>query len=330
MRKNLFFVFFILITVTLSSTTIYEIQYTTTPGPDNTYPSPYEDQEVTVTGIVTGVEFSHYKDNFFIEMADGGPWSGVYVFMAGDTTLVAGDEVEITGTVREYYGLTEISGYNQTFISVTLLSSGNPVPDPVVITTAELASEEAYEGVFVELNNVVVTSAPNSYGEWYVTDTSATPGQLDDGFFYLDSVNPPIVVNNGDSWAILRGCVNYSYDEFELNPRTPDDMIAEVSSPNNIVSNQSQFYGCYPNPFNPETTAYLYLAEETELTLSVYNIKGEKVRTILQDKLGAGEHHITWNGKDDNGRAVTSGVYLFFSESNNGDFTSVKKIILLK
>ena len=226
MRK-VFFLLFLIFSVGLIAQTpvsIYDIQYTEVPGADNTYPSPYEGQEIITTGIVTAIDYKGYLDNFVISMPEGGAWKGVLVYMAGDTTIVVGDEVEITGLAEEYYGLTEISGYNQP-ITVTLLSSGNPVPDPVIVTTADLASNEAYEGVFVELNDVVVTQAPNSYGEWYVTDISATPCQMDDNFFYLDEVIPPIVINIGDEWAILRGIVTYSYDEYEMSPRTPDDMI---------------------------------------------------------------------------------------------------------
>jgi len=317
-------VFFVIFTVVLCATTIYDVQYTTVPGADGTYPSLLVDQDVTVTGIVTGGGFVHGATMFFMTDPEGGAWHGVYVYDL-DTGPVTGDEVEVSATVSEYYGLTELG-----YCTITILSSGNPIPDPVLISTAQLATEEAYEGVFVELNNVVVTSAQNAYGEWYVTDASATPGQMDDGFFYLDSVTPPIVINVGDTWAVLRGIVNYSYDEFELNPRTPDDMIAVVSSPHNIVTSQSEFYGCYPNPFNPETTAYLYLVEDTQLRLNVYNLKGEKVRTLVENDLSAGEHHITWNGKDDQNKNVSSGIYFLCADSKDSDFTSVKKIILMK
>jgi len=332
MKKSLLVLIFALIVVAMSATTIYDIQYTATAGPDNTYPSAYEDQEVTVTGIVTGVKVAGFKDNFFIEMADGGAWSGVYIYMAGDTTLVAGDEVEITGTVDEYYGYTEISGYDAD-ISVTLLSSGNPIPEPIVVQTADLVdplTAEQYEGCLVEVNNVVVTEEQINYGQWYVTDVSATPCQIDDGFFYLDSVTPPIIITLGMEWAIIRGCLDYSYDEYGINPRTPDDLIDVVSAPNNSLTSVSEFIGCYPNPFNPETTAYFNLAQDCTLELSVYNIKGEKVRTLINEELSAGEHRILWNGKDNQNKPVSSGIYFMFADSVNGDYTSVKKVILMK
>ena len=226
MKKTVLSSILLFITAILFATTIYDIQYTTTPGPDNTYPSPLEGQIVTVEGIVTAIGFSGYNDNFFISMPEGGAWKGVLVYMAGDTTIVVGDEVEIIGTVEEYYGLTEISGYSLP-ITVTLLSSGNPVPDPVIVTCEDLQPVgvgEPYESVLIELHDVTVDQEQDPYGQWYVDDGTGL-AQIDDGFFYLENVQPPIVITIGMEWAIIRGILDYSYDEYGLNPRTPDDLI---------------------------------------------------------------------------------------------------------
>ncbi len=335
MKKIYGILVFTMVVSFVFATTIYDVQYTDVAGPDGTYPSLLDGDEVTVIGIVTGAEFSGYKDNFYIEMAEGGPWSGIYIHMAGDTTMVVGDEVEITGTVQEYYGFTEISGYNSTFISVTLLSSGNTIPTPLLAQTADLvdaATAEQYESCLVEVNDVVVTEEQINFGQWYVTDISATPCQIDDGFFYLDSVTPEIVIVLGMEWAIIRGCLDYGYDEYGINPRTPEDLIDEVSFNENTVNANSEFIGCYPNPFNPQTTAYLNLKSDSRVTLNVYNIKGEKIRTLVNENLSAGEHHVVWNGTDDNNSQVSSGIYFFESgiENNGGDYTSIKKVILLK
>ena len=159
MKKSFLILIFVGFALLLNATTIYDVQYTTTPGPDNTYPSPYDGQEVTVTGIVTAIDWKGYLDNFIISMPEGGAWKGILVYMAGDTTIVIGDEVEVTGTIDEYYGLTEISGYGNAYINVTLLSSGNPVPNPIVITTLNLSEEEAYSHPLVRLVNAIVFEA---------------------------------------------------------------------------------------------------------------------------------------------------------------------------
>lgn len=219
--KKIFLVSVLLMLVAIcfaqTEVTIQEIQYTEDAG-DGTYPSPYQDQAITTTGIVSGYHFSGEK--FFITMPEGGAWKGIYVYDFSDAVSL-GDQVEVTATVQEYYGLTELSD-----CTVTVVGSGT-VPEPVSITTNELATSEAYEGVLVKISDVSVTEELNEYGEWYVDDGTGAC-QIDDGFFSLEDEG--ISVTAGDTWDEIIGIVNYSYEEYELHPRTAEDMNEEVST----------------------------------------------------------------------------------------------------
>ena len=84
----------------------------------------------------------------------------------------------------------------------------------------------------------------------------------------------------------------------------------------------------YPNPFNPETTISYHLLADSKVSLSIYNIKGQKVKTLVNEVLPAGEHSVIWNGRDSNGNRVSSGIY--FYKLNAGDFQKVRKMLLLK
>jgi len=68
--------------------------------------------------------------------------------------------------------------------------------------------------------------------------------------------------------------------------------------------------GNYPNPFNPSTTVSFTLPSDTHATLKVYNLAGQTVRTLVDNRLRAGLHSIVWNGTDDSGNPVAAGVYL--------------------
>ncbi|MDD3050533.1 MAG: hypothetical protein PHR06_05240 [Candidatus Cloacimonetes bacterium] len=193
---------------------IYDIQYTDEPGNDNTYPSPYDGEIVTTSGVVTAIGFTDIS-RFFISMPEGGAWKSIYVYYASGN-LKPGDLIEITGTVDEYYGFTELS-----YISNFTIIGSAEIPEPVDITTDELASSEAYESVLVRISNVEVTTRPNNYGEWYVNDGSGSC-QIDDGFFYLDDEG--ISVTMGQIWPSITGIIDYSYSIFGLNPRNPRDM----------------------------------------------------------------------------------------------------------
>ena len=87
----------------------------------------------------------------------------------------------------------------------------------------------------------------------------------------------------------------------------------------------------YPNPFNPETTISFSLnTENIENTeINIYNVKGQKVKQLVSDQLSAGQHKAVWNGKDMNGKSVSTGIYLFELRSD-GKVQKTKKGLLLK
>jgi hypothetical protein len=84
----------------------------------------------------------------------------------------------------------------------------------------------------------------------------------------------------------------------------------------------------YPNPFNPETTIKYNLAEASNVQLRIYNIVGQVVRTLVGDRQSAGRYQVRWNGTDDRGVAVSSGIY--FYQISAGKFQDVKRLMLLK
>ncbi len=84
----------------------------------------------------------------------------------------------------------------------------------------------------------------------------------------------------------------------------------------------------YPNPFNPSTTITFSIAHTADISLTIYDILGNKVRTMLEGKVSTGVHSVVWNGKDALGRQVASGQYFYKIEA--GEFTSTKKMLLLK
>jgi hypothetical protein len=84
----------------------------------------------------------------------------------------------------------------------------------------------------------------------------------------------------------------------------------------------------YPNPFNPETKIKYALKRTGHVTLNIYNILGEKVKTLLDRDQSAGFYQIDWDGKNDIGKPVSSGIYLYKLEVNG--FSEAKKMLLLK
>lgn len=84
----------------------------------------------------------------------------------------------------------------------------------------------------------------------------------------------------------------------------------------------------FPNPFNPATSISFSLPEPGFVQLEVYNVLGQNVRALVEREMEAGKHIIDWDGKDDNGRAVASGVYFYRIQYN--DLNACRKMVLLK
>ncbi|MCK4549841.1 MAG: T9SS type A sorting domain-containing protein, partial [Candidatus Krumholzibacteria bacterium] len=84
----------------------------------------------------------------------------------------------------------------------------------------------------------------------------------------------------------------------------------------------------YPNPFNPSTTIAFALPEAGHVDLRIYDIAGRLVRILLSERRDAGRHEVAWDGTDDKGSIVASGVY-FYSLAGN-DQIRTRKMVLLR
>lgn len=113
-----------------------------------------------------------------------------------------------------------------------------------------------------------------------------------------------------DNIAIISGMATANEDE--VNPAIP----------------AAALYPNFPNPFNPETTISFSLGKTSTVKLKIYNLKGQLVRNLANSDFVKGTHSLVWNGKDDKGNQVGSGVYLYRLES--GDYTRSMKMVLMK
>lgn len=85
----------------------------------------------------------------------------------------------------------------------------------------------------------------------------------------------------------------------------------------------------YPNPFNPETTIKFSIRNDANVEISIYNIKGQRVKNLVQQDMEKGEHQIVWEGKNEEGQTVSSGVY-FYKLLVDGKAEDMRKCLLLK
>ena len=95
-----------------------------------------------------------------------------------------------------------------------------------------------------------------------------------------------------------------------------------------MVPMKTELTGNFPNPFNPTTTISFSTREAGQVSISIYNMKGQLVKTLVNEHLEAAFHDIVWNGKDNSDKTVSSGIYFYKMKSSN--YTSTKKMILIK
>ena len=95
-----------------------------------------------------------------------------------------------------------------------------------------------------------------------------------------------------------------------------------------LVPDHFALHNSYPNPFNPETTITYDIARSVDVRLTIYDVLGQRVRTLTDETLGAGRYRAVWNGLDGSGREAGSGTY--FVALVAGEYRSVSKVLLLR
>jgi len=107
--------------------------------------------------------------------------------------------------------------------------------------------------------------------------------------------------------------------------------VTEVASgltPNSPIPEDFALLQNYPNPFNPETTIQYQIPKRSDVKLFIFNLLGQRVATLVDETQSMGVYSVQWDGKDDTGKEVASGVYLYRLQTNQ--FMQLKKLALLR
>ncbi len=334
--------------VTDAALTIADLQNT----PWEIADSPYNGYEVEVSGYVTaGDAFLGIYEGFVIQDMTG-EWNGVYVFdQTADgvslPSLNVGDWVTVYGTVSDYNPDYHYKWDNNTVILadsavVALSKSDSEMPEPVVVNTGELADDadtaEQWEGVLTRVENVTISSV-NSY-DFSVTDGSGECRIDDDGVedavLLINRDDEYVVVNNTDTLRVgdvisgIQGVFTFSFGTFKIEVRDVNDMGVTTGVNDDFVAAPLAYNlgQNYPNPFNPETRIYFTLPHTQNTQIVIYNVMGQQVRTLVDQQYQAGQHVVNWNGLNNAGLKVPSGVYFYRIVA--GDFVATKKMMMLK
>jgi hypothetical protein len=271
---------------------------------------------------------------FYIDGQEQGSWSGQEGWSEESYPVSAGTRT-FKWTYIKDTGMT--GGSDAAWIDDIRFPMSNSGELPMAYTTTE-------EIVFEE----VVPN--NSYSEDFVlrnlgvADLSGTitlPAQfelshmgqtLPNDYFYVISAGATrtftVTYNAGESVEHISDNVIIATNDNDL-PQILIPISVEPTSGENLVNPAiTELKGNFPNPFNPETSIRFSLKDAAIVKLNIYNLKGQLVNSLVNAPMNAGNHQLVWNGRDNNNRPVSSGIYLYRMEA--GDYRATHKMMLMK
>lgn len=150
-------------------------------------------------------------------------------------------------------------------------------------------------------------------------------GSLVSGTLDLGKLN--LTFNNGVSGsAVLNTQIKINGSTYQAGPSfnfTPTNLETVETLPTEFAVKQN-----YPNPFNPSTTIEFSIPNNSNVKVSIYNLIGQEIRTLVNSEMEAGTYKVTWNGENNLGQKVNSGIYLYRVVS--GDKVQTMKMTLMK
>ena len=344
--------------------TIYDVQWT----PYVNGQGPFTGDTVQVSGIVSADtsdirEISGGRPRIWMAQ-EAGNWRGIAMYGSsagvGLDTLRRGDSVTVTAVSLETNSRSVLN-----VLSMTLNSRDNTVPAVTQIgisgggsVSYELSNPpvngnptfEQWEGVLVRAVNAYVVNrnadnplegSGSNFGEFMISSNNYTNAfsrfglRVDDNGthrYYADTSasytakpSDAILLPIGLKIDTLKAIFDYSFSFYKLEPRKDDDfgnfttsVFMEDAVPGTYALSQN-----FPNPFNPATSIRYTIPMSAHVSLRVFNILGQEVASLVNQDMAAGSYLVQFEAS-----RLTTGVY--FYQLRAGDFSSVKKMVLVK
>ncbi len=255
---------------------------------------------------VTGVEAGKY---FVLASPFSGFGHAFYKAGAyGIIRIQDADTVSVSGNVTGInVGVRLIANTGLTLVRGTVRSGSAPIAGVRVAAldaSGELLSEGVTDGFGAYVLDAVASGAVTVLVDRHGYNANQTSFVVNENVFTMNNVN--LVMSPSGVTSVS------------------DNMI-----PESFALNQN-----YPNPFNPTTTISFQLPVMSRVNLSVFNVLGQEVATLMNDEVAAGNHNIVWMGKGNAGNAIASGIYFYRLSASamigGKEFSSMRKMLLLK
>ncbi len=295
-------------------------------------------------GYNVAVIENHNGDPYATDISDGrNAYYGISGYPTGifDGLLAYVGGSNSTSVFPSYFPLYEQRAPIKTPIALSMYGTNDELNYAVTVQINKLANL-AYQNLVLHF---AITESNIQY-RWQgqtemnfvnrdmVPGLSGTPVNLKDA--PLGIMNVPLNFSIGSTWDMFYCELVAFVQNLDTKEVLQTFKVALLDLPTDPVSGsdpavpglKTELLGNFPNPFNPETTLRYSLKEAGQVSLEIYNAKGQKVKTLVNDRKTAGIQNETWNGTDDHNQPVASGIYYF--KLNAGKYSSTKKMILMK
>ena len=214
-----------------------------------------------------------------------------------------------------------------------LISNNNIYTDPAIdVAQGDSASLAApFNATALAYINTAGTGSKNISEAIQFTKGPALPTNVVTGFYANPNNTPPYdVTGEPFNFAYPTNKISYTFgtDGKPLGAINWFGMIVSVKKENSILPKDFELFANYPNPFNPTTNIRYSIPVQNHVSLTIYNLLGQKVATLVDQIQQSGIYTANWNGTSDNGIAVSSGLYFYRIEA--GNFITTKKMLLIK
>ena len=307
---------------------------------DSCATSTSDGKAVNVVGVCTHRAYE-YSDDFFFIQAGIGANSGMKVF-APDSAFVPniGDSVRVSGFIDEFRCQTEVVLFAD---CGTTLGVNRKVRARQLATVDDIDNEQ-HESMLVTIQGPisVVTGwlPPMVNNQEFRVRQGAASGWVGNDTFFPDGIGFSIVPDSGISLDNLTGIVGsrfFSPDDstrvLRIEPRRDNDVdrdYTDIGDEDGVdVVRAFRLNQNLPNPFNPATTIEFTIPEAATARLEVFDAQGRLVRTLaVRSYVAPARDRVVWDGVDDQGRAVASGLYYY--KLTAGEYQATRKMLLLK
>jgi len=228
----------------------------------------------------------------------------------------------LTGTIAYYNNMLQLT---PVIDPGPATSSNSEIYIPTVTIAQINANVATYQARLVRIRNAHFSETGTfATGQNYtlIDDTGSIVFRTT--FYDVDYIGQPIPTGNFNIWVLV--------NQYNQTPQVTARMLSDWSDVpvDDAIETPivAKLIGIYPNPFNPSTTISFYTTKTESAQITIFNQKGQVVRTWDIDSREDGIKHILWNGKDQNGKPVSSGVY--YCQMVSGKYSSSRKMVLMK